>query len=138
MNTRKQLSSEDIRAMDGPTLTQYAYALALDPRDSVGRRYFSWQRRSWGEAAIDASGNIWRPHEHLAHADAVLRVVRKDELGTQNMWDGDGGIVTVTRGFSRHFAQRYGRPGEDTEAMAMLRCAVLALHSWAESEDGAE
>lgn len=131
--TRPTYTADAIRAMDGPALTRVAWEMGLDPRDLVGRRYFCWECRSWGEAPIDASGTIWRPHERVDQADAVFRQLRQRGWATVAKWwpmrgllsGGCAEAMSLTGGGL--YTVEYATQAE--EALALLRCSVLAMAS---------
>jgi hypothetical protein len=122
------LTSDEIRQVDGAALTKLAHELNLDPRSLDGGRVFFWQQRCWGEAAIDACGMIWRPHERVDQADAALRTLRPRGWSVQTNWYGplDYGEIRASRYGYEVIRTAYGEEFGSTEALALLRCACLA------------
>lgn len=128
-------TTDEIRALDGAALTRLAWELHLEPHDLAGRRYFGWETRSWGDAAIDACGTIWRPHERVDQADAAFRTLRARGWRrlTQN-WDRGRGTIQAVKLLStppeparwHEITVEWPRPVE-TEAHALLLVSVLAV-----------
>ena len=121
------MTPEAIRQMDGPALCVLAYTLGLAPKGA----WLGWP--SAGD--VCANRDLWRPHHDLAQADAVFRQLRARHLSCYTEYWGTAGNGKLTvyandRGGRLLAAQMWG-PGvlESSEALALLRCAVLAVVS---------
>lgn len=127
-----------IRTLDAEELCALAWTLDLDPRDPVGRRLYGWKKCHWGEAATDACGALWRPHERLAEADAVFRIIRAHGWSTSCAWFADdrqyGEAWAATAGNVAHSVRW---PSDvPTEAHALLLVSILcAAHDDAERQE---
>lgn len=133
------MTHSELCALDGPALTQLAWNLGLDPRDVVGRRIFSWEQRSWGAAAIDASGSIWRPHERIDQAEEVIRWLRLLGWDTHIQYFSESALGQVgvwKRCEGKLLGQLLHWHATTAEAIALLRCAVLAALCEQEAPDG--
>lgn len=78
----------------------------------------------------------WEPHLNVAQADAVFRQLRGRGWTTSVSWyiQMRHGMVSV-RNRAQHFEQLYGRAGDESEAMALLWCAVLAVSAAQEGHE---
>ena len=123
------IMSAAIMALDGPDLTLLAFELGMAPEGSM----------LWPDAGCvyDSAGRAcWEPHANLVQADAVLRRLRTHGWHTSvrgarqsgtvcTEYAGDDEALLVT---SAVMVTWPGREA-DTEAMALERCAVLAMAS---------
>ena len=130
-------SAEEIRTLDGRRLTELAYRLGLAPaevmaiwEDSTKEFRGCWYRNQHGEPL-----RLWDPATDLAQADAVFRQLRARHLSCYiEYWGTTGnGKLTVyaNHGGGRLLATQLWGPGvlESSEALALVRCAVLAVVS---------
>lgn len=127
------MTADEIRALDGPGLTQLAFTLGLAPCDPVGRPYFSAYTFPHSGKTIyhDAAGEVWEPDRFLAQADAVFRQLRARGWMLCNSWRparcvGRQGYLEAINGLV-HIGEHYTDARD--EPLALLRCAVLAVAS---------
>jgi len=113
-------SPDDIRAMDGTALTRLAFDLGLH---GLHGSSFTYE-----EVAVHTR-SPWAPHVNLAQADAVFRQLRARGWMTSILWDAaDPRFSTVSAWTAQEcFTERFTTTAE--EALALLRCAVLAVAS---------
>lgn len=141
------LSSEQIRGLDGPALTRLAWHFGLAPpgaRNDVddhgiraaGTVYLSRSRKP---GAWDVDDLVpWVPDVNLPQAYDVFIHLRAHGWNTASYWYGpaDYGVVEASRyrqGAWHAHRVRFG-PAWEPEALALLRCAVLAVASDREQE----
>ena len=116
-----------IRAMDGPTLTQMAFDLGLAPEGSTVYKHH------YGTCILldEDYGQRWEPHENLQQSEAVFRRLRTKGWHCARSYSPHSGAVSCARGpiYDSHvtITVHFGLGCADTEAMALLRCAVLAM-----------
>jgi hypothetical protein len=110
--THPMLDAATIRMLDGPRLAHLACMLGLAPAGCL-------------------PGDAWAPHLDVAQAEGVLRTLRAQGWHTTVHADPWGtGTVIVSTGLpyvGPWQAQAFGRPGEPTEAHALVLVAVLAI-----------
>jgi hypothetical protein len=134
-------SPDEIRALDGPALTRLAWEWGMAPSDvvpvdsPVHAPMFAVKCQSPG---LHTFWLPWAPSTDLAQADAVFRQLRARGWYCGTTWDPTGATTQVnvwhpSVGRQSHIAVRYGWEGENHEALALLRCAVLAVASEAAS-----
>ena len=122
--------------MDGPALTRLAWELGLAPKEvgTIGHKVLAYL------TALTVPQIAWQPHMDLTQADAVFRQVRQRGWTTSVAFGYGGfaqsGMVHATKaGLDRVPTERedFLCPGhvggEETEALALLRCACLAAAS---------
>lgn len=120
----------EILSMDGEPLTRMAWALDLHPFPGSLASY---------EDDRDAFPGGWAPHQYLDQAELVLRALRHWGYVTSVYGGHDFGRVSAKvsalhtgvavriPGIERLWGiGEPGNPAEQSEAMALLRCAVLA------------
>jgi len=123
--------NDAIRTLDGPALTRLAHTLGLAPHVV---RYTSQGRERDNILYDPATGAVWEPHRRLDQGDAVFRQLRQHGWKTTDHASGlHEGVVaavlwrTPNQPHDLSIEVQYGGVvNEDSEAMALLRCAVLA------------
>mgnify|MGYP001559372596 CR=1 FL=1 len=127
----ERLTSDAIRALDGPALTRLAWELGL-----ASPGYVLIQPGEY--VGVDLPHyNVWRPHVTLAQADAVFRSLREHGMTTSVVWFGDArhyGEAWVCIEGLRAVSVKW--PTDvPTEAQALLLASVLAIVSEKGSPD---
>ena len=130
-------SAEEIRTLDGRRLTELAHRLGLAPEnvmtvwdDSMNASLGCWYHNHRGEPL-----RLWDPATDLAQADTVFRQLRVRHLSCYSEYWGTTGngklTVYANHGGGRLLATQLWGPGmlESSEALALVRCAVLAVCS---------
>ena len=121
--------STRIRTMDGPTLTQMAFDLGLAPEGSTVYRH------PYGTCILldDDYGQRWAPHDNLHQSETIFRHLRTKGWHCARSYSSHSGAVSCARGpiadSPEAITVHFGPGCADTEAMALLRCAVLAMVS---------
>ena len=119
---------DEIRVFDGPALTKLAWRLGLAPPGA-----WPWP---YDVPSMGVDGACWEPHLALAQADAVFRCLRARGWTTSVAWFADdrqhGDVFAATQG--RAVGVHWPRD-VPTEALALLRCAVLARASEGDPHD---
>lgn len=131
------MTLETIRALDGPALTGLAVTLGLAPEGTE-----LWPN---SDEPYDCSARAcWTPHISISQADAVFRALRArdGDWHTLNLARKDasfvsagqwrGSLSSATR--DRWIDVAYGGAGQDTECVALLRVACLAVASEREGD----
>lgn len=121
------LTLDAIRALSGPQLTRLAWGLGLAPAATREAEGVLWVH--------DGPWRCWEPHVHLGQADAVFRQLRARQYRTMNEWYPQAQIGLLNgqhyvneQAESRDIQVWYGAEN-DPEALALLRCACLAVAS---------
>jgi hypothetical protein len=123
-------TADEMRTMDGPTLTRCAHQLGLAPAEVW------WDAASAGEVSgpcyQDHHGTLcpnsqpWEPHVDLAQADAVLRKLREYGYRTYNEYFPAADVGCVNVNSQSYGTQAWYGDGRATEAHALLLVACLA------------
>ena len=137
-------SAEEIRTLDGRRLTELAYRLGLAPDnvmtvwdDGTGAFRGCWYANQHGDPLTP-----WDPATDLAQADAVFRHLRARHLSCATEYWGTTGngklMVYANHRGTRLLAAQVWGPGvlESSEALALVRCACLAVVSEEEDAHG--
>lgn len=123
------MTTDEIRALDGPALTRLAWELGLAPAGaSVAGGLVWFSSEAW-------ETHTWTPHANLAQADAVFRQLRALGWDTFQGYDAQHQWAWVTAWKVRLLAtieEKWQEPNAGAESLALLRCAVQAVASEAE------
>ncbi len=119
------MTAQDILAMDGPALTRVAWELRLAPEGIA----------LWFDMPYNfAARLLWEPHLDVDQANQVFRQLRARGWYCETSWSPRGATTQVNvwhppSVLQSHIVCRYGQEGQDSEALALLRCACLAVAS---------
>lgn len=134
------MTTDEIRVLDGPALTRLAFELGLTP-ESPDRFYPT--KDAYATFMLHGQWYAWRPHADLAQADAVFRSLRlrgwhihhysaQEESVGQVVFVGTCEVSNLDHVKHLTFwstAAGNDRRIERSEALALLRCACLAVAS---------